>query len=127
MWADDKLLPALVLALLASLAGNVLLARAYLDQRDHATVAISDAGHVAAERDGARSAAQACSDGVDSLAGAAAQREATAAPARAGAAGQATALNARADYTLSRPLPAGEACAGLQALGDDWLQERAKP
>lgn len=127
MLAPDKLLPALVLALLASLAGNVLLARSYLAQRDRATVATSDAGHVAAERDGARGAAQACSDGVASLADAAAQRDAAAAPARAAAAGQAAALNARADYTLSRQPAADDSCAALQALGSDWLKGRVKP
>ena len=47
----------------------------------------------------------------------AAQRAAEAAPARAAAAGRAQALNARADYTLSRQPAPGDSCASLQALG----------
>ena len=73
------------------------------------------------------SSAQACSDATEALGTVAAQRAAEAAPARVAAAGQAQALNARADYTLSRQPTAGDSCAALQALGSDWLKGRAKP
>ncbi|WP_348649999.1 hypothetical protein [Delftia tsuruhatensis] len=121
-----KLLAAAVLALLVSLLGNVLLTRAYLGQRDAAAVARASVGEMTQQRDGARQAAQACSDATEALGAVAAQRAAEAAPARAAAAGQSAALNARADYTLSRQPAAGDRCASLQALGRDWLKGRAK-
>ncbi|MOA59373.1 hypothetical protein D3C78_1839720 [compost metagenome] len=80
------------------------------------------------QRDGARGAAQACSDGVEGLQSAAAQQQAQAEPARAAAAAQAQALNQRADYTLSTaPAVPGDACASVQALWSAWLKGRAKP
>nr|WP_250439971.1 hypothetical protein [Delftia tsuruhatensis] len=120
------MLAAAVLALLVSLLGNVLLTRAYLGQRDAAAVARASVGEMTQQRDGARQAAQACSDATEALGAVAAQRAAEAAPARAAAAGQSAALNARADYTLSRQPAAGDRCASLQALGRDWLKGRAK-
>lgn len=61
------------------------------------------------ERDGARVVAQACSEGVEALESAAAQRQTQADPARAPAAAQAQALDQRADCTLSTaPAASGE-------------------
>ncbi|WP_159917885.1 hypothetical protein [Pantoea sp. 18069] len=118
----------LAVLLLASLSGNGVLGWAYLGQRDAAAVARASIVGVERERDGARAAAQACSDGVEGLESAAAQRHAKAEPARAAAAAQALALNQRADYTLSTaPAAPGDACASAQALGAAWLKGRAKP
>ena len=75
------------------------------------------------QRNGALQAAQACSDATEALGALATQRAAEAAPARAAAAGQAAALNARADYTLATaPAAPGDSCASLQTLGSDWLK-----
>ncbi|MDR0226724.1 MAG: hypothetical protein LBI66_09900 [Burkholderiaceae bacterium] len=124
---SEKLLPALVAVLVASAAGNALLGWAWLSARDDATTARAELAGMQQQRDGARQAAQACSDATEALGAMAAQRAAEASPARAAAAGQAAALNARADYTLSRQPAAGDSCAALQALGADWLKGRAKP
>ena len=121
----DKLLPALALALLASLSGNAVLGWAYLGQRDRATSARANTGHAIQERDGARGTAQACSDGVGAVAAAAATQQAQAAPALAEAAAQAQTLNKRADSTLATA-PGPDACASMQAMGDEWLKGRAK-
>lgn len=116
----------LAVLLLVSLAANGVLGWAYLGQRDGATAARTSTSGVERERDGARGAAQACSDGVDGLENAAAQQQAQAGPARAAAAAQAQALNQRADYTLSTaPAAPGDACASVQALGSAWLEGRA--
>jgi len=118
----------LALLLLISLVCNGALAWAYLGQRDAATAARASIAGAEQQRDGARSAAQACSDGVAGLETAAAQRHAQAEPARAAAAAQAQELNQRADYTLSTaPTAPGDACASAQALGAAWLKGRAKP
>ena len=118
----------LAVLLLVSVLGNVALGRAYLGQRDSTTAARTSITGVERERDGARGAAQECSDGVDVLESAAAQRQAQAEPARAAAAAQAEALNQRADYTLSTAPPApGDTCASVHALGSTWLKGRAKP
>ncbi|EFI62630.1 MULTISPECIES: hypothetical protein [Comamonas] len=121
----DKLLPALALALLASLSGNAVLGWAYLGQRDRATSARANTGHAIQERDGARGTAQACSDGVGAVAAAAATQQAQAAPALAEAAAQAQTLNKRADSTLATA-PGPDACASMQNLGDEWLKGRAQ-
>jgi hypothetical protein len=118
----------LAVLLLFSLAANGVLGWAYLGQRDATAAARAAITGVERERDGARGAAQACSDGVEGLESAAAQRQAWAAPARAAAAAHAQALNQRADYTLSTaPAAPGDACASVQALGSAWLKRRAKP
>lgn len=116
----------IALAMLA--AGNLLLGWAWLDARDEAATARAHLVGMTDQRDGARRAAQACSDATEALGRLAEQRTAEAAPARAAAAGQAAALNARADYTLATapPVP-GDSCASLQALGGDWLKGRVKP
>lgn len=118
-----KLVPVLALALLASLSGNVVLGWAYLGQRDSSVRAQADAGHAVQERDGARGTAQACSDGVGAVAAAAVAQQAQAAPALAAAAAHSQALNKRADSILTTA-PSPDACASMQALGDEWLQGR---
>lgn len=116
----------IALAVLA--AGNLLLGWAWLSVRDDAATARAGLVSMQQQRDGARQAAQACSDATEDLGKLAAQRAAEAAPARAAAAGQAAALNARADYTLATaPAVPGDSCASLQALGADWLKGRTKP
>ncbi len=118
----------LALLLLVSLMSNCLLSWAYLGPRDAATAARTSIIGMEQQRDGARGVAQACSDGVDSLESAAAQRQAQAERARAVAAAQAQALHQRADYTLSTaPAAPGDACTSVQALGSAWLKGRAKP
>ncbi|WP_312839840.1 hypothetical protein [Delftia tsuruhatensis] len=115
------------MALAALAAGNLLLGWAWLSARDDATTAAADLVSMQQQRDGALKGAQACSDATEALGAVAEQRAAEAGPARAAAADQAAALNARADYTLSRQPAAGDSCASLQALGADWLKGRAKP
>lgn len=116
------------IALAALAAGNLLLGWAWLSVRDDATTARAELVSMQQQRDGARQAAQACSDATEGLGRLADQRAAEAAPARAAAAGQAAALNARADYTLgTAPAVPSDSCASLQALGSDWLKGRVKP
>lgn len=113
--------------MVALAAGNLLLGLAWLSARDDAATARAELVSMQEQRDGALKGAQACSDATQALGTAAAQRAAEAEPARAAAAGQAAALNARADYTLSRQPAPGDSCASLQALGADWLKRRVKP
>lgn len=109
-------------------AGNLLLGWAWLSARDDAATARAGLESLRQQRDGALKGAQACNDATEALGAVATQRAAEAAPARAAAAGQAAALNARADYTLATaPAAPGDSCASLQALGSDWLKGRAKP
>ena len=111
-----------ILAVLA--ASSLLLGWAWLDARDDAATARAELVAMQQQRDGARQAAQVCSDATEGLGRLAAQRAVDAAPARAAAAE----LNARADYTLtSAPAAPGDACASLQALGSNWLKGRVKP
>lgn len=115
-------------AIVAALAaGSLLLGWAWLSARDDAATARAELVSMQQQRDGARQAAQSCSDATEAMSATAAQRAAEAAPARAAAAGQAAALNARADYTLSRQPAAGDSCAAIQTLGRDWLKGRVKP
>ena len=112
---------ALAAALALSVAGNAALGRAWLSVRDDLATAI-------VQRDQARTDASACSDATDDLRALADKRSAEAAPARAAAAALARTPTRRADATLaSAPAVPGDMCASLQALGDDWLQARAKP
>ncbi|WP_325100503.1 MULTISPECIES: hypothetical protein [unclassified Delftia] len=123
-----KLLAAAVLALLASLLGNALLARAYLGQRDAATAARASVGEMTQQRDGARDLAAACSDAVDDLRDLADRRKREGDAARTSAAAQARTHEQRADQILAAP-PAvpGDACTSAQHRVDNWLQGRAKP
>lgn len=116
----------ITLAVLA--AGNLLLGLVWLSARDDLATARADLVSMQEQRDGALKGAQACSDATEALGAVAAQRAAEAAPARAAAAGQAQALNYRADYTLATaPAVSGDSCASLQALGSQWLKGRVKP
>ena len=109
-------------------AGNLVLGWAWLSARDDAATAAAELVGMQEQRDGALKGAQSCSDATEALGTMAAQRAAEGAPARAAAAGQAAALNARADYTLATaPAAPGDSCASLQTLGSDWLKGRAKP
>ncbi|MBO1996951.1 hypothetical protein J4714_14015 [Staphylococcus epidermidis] len=58
------------------------------------------------------------------MAAAAVTQQAQLAPALAAAAAQAQTLNKRADSTLATAGP--DACASMQAMGDEWLKGRAK-
>jgi len=122
-----KLLSAAVLALLASLLGNALLARAYLGQRDAATAARASVGEMTQQRDGARDLAAACSDAVDDLRDLADRRKREGDAARTTAA-QARTHEQRADEILAAPpaVPSDD-CASAQHRVDNWLQGRAKP
>jgi hypothetical protein len=123
-----KLLAAAVLALLASLLGNALLARAYLGQRDAATAARASVGEMTQQRDGARDLAAACSDAVDDLRDLADRRKREGDAARTSAAAQARTHEQRADEILAAPpaVPSDD-CASAQHRVDNWLQGRAKP
>lgn len=122
-----RLTAGLAIALLASLAANGAMGWAYLGQRDDAAQARADLGAMEQQRDSARQAASACSDATDDLRDLADRRKAEAAPARAAAASAAAVLSHRADATLaSAPTVPGDMCYSMQALGDQWLQERAQ-
>ncbi|OJX11341.1 MAG: hypothetical protein BGO79_17395 [Delftia sp. 67-8] len=122
------MLSAAVLALLASLLGNALLARAYLGQRDAATAARASVGEMTQQRDGARDLAAACSDAVDDLRDLADRRKREGDAARTSAAAQARTHEQRADEILAAPpaVPSDD-CASAQHRVDNWLQGRAKP
>lgn len=111
----------ILIALIISLAANGVLGWSYLGQRDATTAATH-------QRDQARTDASACSDATEDLRTLANKRSTAAAPARAAAATAAKILSQRADATLSQqPKVPGDMCASMQALGDEWLQGRAKP
>lgn len=120
-----RLTAGLVLALLASLAANVLLGWAYLGQRDDATQARADLGAMEQQRDSARQAASACSDAVDDLRTLADQRASEAKAARTEAAAKAKSHHQKADAILATP-PAmpGDDCQSAQVRVADWLSER---
>lgn len=120
-WPVIAPMQALGLVLALSVAGNVALGRAWLSVRD-------DLAAATVQRDQARTDASACSDATDDLRELADKRQAAAAPARAAAATVARTLTKRSDATLAAaPTVPGDMCASLQALGDNWLQARAKP
>lgn len=117
---------AIVVAL--SLLLNAALGVAALRLRDTATRAVAETKAVLEQRDGALSMATECSTRVDQLQGLAATRAREAETRRAAAASTARAHAKRADYTLSlRPRDPHNLCGSMQALGDEWLQGRAKP
>lgn len=111
--------------LLLSIALNVTLGAAYLHHRDEAAAALAKAN---AQRDQARADAEACSDATNALQEQARKRAAAAAPPRAAAAAAARTHQGRADQTLGlQPSKPADLCASMQAMGDDWLQGRARP
>lgn len=108
----------LAISLALSLAGNALLGRAYLGQRDKATVAVVETKQVTG-------AAVACSKGTESLVTQAVKRKAAAAPEIAAAKQQADAGDKRADVILATPPVApGDDCRSAQARVDTWWESR---
>ncbi|WP_039049158.1 hypothetical protein [Comamonas thiooxydans] len=125
MTAAAKIVAALSLALLLSLAGNVGLALMYVGQRDAATLARSDADHAGEKESLARTSANVCTKAVDALqlAGEGLKQERD--QARAQAAAAATGHKARADKILSTPAAVpGDACASAQARVAELLASR---
>lgn len=109
---------ALGAALALSLAGNGLLGRAYLGQRDATTSASAAAGQ-------ARDAARQCSDGVLALQAAAEKRASEAEAARTDAQRRQRAAQATAAELMARaPKSPADVCASAQAQIDDWLSTR---
>lgn len=112
--------PTIVLgALLAvSVAGNGLLTRGYLGQRDNARSAMDQA-----ERN--LTVAKQCSDGVAALQTAADERAKAAEAERDAAAKLAQSAQRRAQQLLARkPSVPGDSCASARAQIDDWLATR---
>lgn len=125
MTAAAKGMAALTLALLLSLLGNVGLGILYLQQRDAATLARSDADHAGEKESLARGSADVCTKAVDALqlAGEGLKRERDQARARATAV--AAGHKARADKILSTPAAVpGDACASAQARVAELLASR---
>lgn len=115
----------LLIALALSLAGNAALGWSYLQHRDKAAASLATA---TTQRDQARADATACSDATEALQDLARLRNQAAAPARAAAATTARTHQQRADHTLSlQPSKPADLCASMQAMGDEWLQGRARP
>lgn len=115
-----SLTPTIVLgALLAvSVAGNGLMTRAYLGQRDNARSAMDQA-----ERN--LNVARECSSGVEALQLAADQRAKVAEDQRAAALKVAQDAQRRAQQLLNRtPTVPGDTCASARAQIDDWLTTR---
>lgn len=121
-------LPLVLLVFGLLVAGNVLLGRAYLGQRDATTTARAATTTAIGERDGARALAGACSDATEDLRELADKRKTEADDARKAAAVQARPHEQRADAILAAP-PAvpGEACASAQRRVDGWLKGRMAP
>ncbi|MGD9756561.1 MAG: hypothetical protein AB7U71_03440 [Comamonas sp.] len=116
---------ALALALLLSLAVNVGLALLYVEQRDAATLARSDADHAADKESLARGSADVCTKAVEALQlvgeGLKSERD----QARAQAAAVAAGRKVRADKILSTPAAVpGDACASAQARVTELLASR---
>lgn len=106
------------IALAVSMAGNVMLARSYLAERDDATQA-------AAATSQARDAAQQCSDGVLALQASAEKRAAAAEADRDAALHRQRAAQATAAELLARaPKNPADLCASAQAQVDEWLANR---
>lgn len=122
-------MPMLYKLIAAAIAAGafLLLGRAYLHQRDATAQAAADLIAMQNERDGARNLASACSDATEALRAQAAQRAEDAKKARDAAAIAARTRETRADYILGLKPSKPDACASLQALGDEWLAGRAKP
>lgn len=125
MTAAAKIVAALALALLLSLAGNVGLSLMYVGQRDAATLARADADHAGEKESLARGSADVCTKAVEALqlVGEGLKRERD--QARAQAAAVAAGHKARADKILSTPAAVpGDACASAQARVAELLAAR---
>lgn len=115
----------LILALLVCLGVNLAQGWAYLQKRDAATLARSDAEHAAEKESLARKSADVCTKAVDALlqAGEGLKRERD--QARAQAAAVAAGHKARADKILSTPAAVpSDACASAQARVAELLASR---
>lgn len=111
--------PWVLLALLASLAGNLALGNAWLSARDRASQA-------AGQRDDARADASACSDATEALRELADKRAAQAKVALAKAQAQAKPHQVRADEILATPASVpGDDCRSAIERGRAWLKSRA--
>ena len=105
--------PALAWSLGASIAINIALGVAYLNERDASATA--------------KSRAVACSDATAALKKLADKHKREATTARVAAARSASTHNKRADAMLARqPKDPDDSCASIQAMGDDWLKGRGK-
>lgn len=111
----------LAILLAISMLGNAWLGKVWLGARDDLAVATT-------ERDNARGAATACSDGVEALADVAATRKAEAAAARAKAAQLANKHQAAAQRELATPATVpGNDCQSAADRAQRWLVNRGKP
>lgn len=123
-----KLIPALVLAILLSILGNIWQARTYLELRDALTSARAEITRSSEDLAGAQSLASACSDATEDLRELADKRELEAAGAREQARLVAAGQEKQADAILAKPDPVpGDACASAQLLVDEWLRQRTTP
>jgi hypothetical protein len=109
------------IALALSVAGNGILMRAWLGQRDETAVANT-------ERNQARTAAQECSERTEAMQETARLRARAAIPARAAAQAKAETLTKQADQVLATPatVPSDD-CKSAADRVDLWWQGRAKP
>lgn len=104
--------------LAVSLAGNALVGKAYLEQRDRA-------GLAERARDTAASAAGACSRGVVQMREAGQQQAKAAEADIAAARAEGVKAGERAAGERHRPQAVpGNACASAQVETDDWLKRR---
>lgn len=109
-----------LMALAASIAGNLALGSAWLTARDRAATAV-------VQRDDAREAASICSDATEDLRDLASQRKREAAAAQAAARAAARSRQQLADEILATPpsVP-GDDCRSAQERAQRWLQGRGK-
>ena len=108
-----------ILAVLLALAllGDVLLARAYLAQRDKAVT------YQVTERHATGTAIE-CSKGTEAMAGAAQAQQAAAASLVAAADDQANKRQRKAQQILATPAGSADVCTAAQARVDAWASER---
>lgn len=108
-----------ILAILLALAllGDVLLARAYLAQRDKAVT------HQVTERHAVGTALE-CSQGTEALAKDAQDRQEAAAPLVAAADAKALQAGRKAQQQLAAPPASADVCTAAQARVDAWSDER---
>lgn len=109
------------LLLAISLAGNAFLGKAYLGQRDTATVATTETK----QADGV---AKTCTDGVKTLSTQAVKRHAEGAPKVEAADKAAEEAGKLAIQIISTPAAVpGDTCASAQAALGEWWARKAKP
>lgn len=123
------LMPWMLIAGAASMAANVLLGVAWLNQREElaaqAQIYHAQTQRLEEQRQTAMDAAQMCSSQVERLAAQAKRRAAEADAARVVAAQQAAQHNLRADAVLSAPAAVpGDDCASAQVRAEQWIRMR---